>query len=146
MTEEINQQPEDNQPAETEAATGEAQAEVAEENTQSEAAATSANQTNAGDTPAAAETPAQKSTDATPTGPARKIQIGSRRQQGESDKPRGAKPHVGGKAPADAVVVPNKAAVPIPSVRDQLSQDLEDEIAAALRDPLSQVCCLVSHG
>ena len=31
MTEEINQQPEDNQPAETEAATGEAQAEVAEE-------------------------------------------------------------------------------------------------------------------
>lgn len=132
MTEEINQQPEDNQPAETEAATGEAQAEVAEENTQSEAAATSANQTNAGDTPAAAETPAQKSTDATPTGPARKIQIGSRRQQGESDEPRGAKPHVGGKAPADAVVVPNKGPVPIPSVRDQLSQDLEDEIAAAL--------------
>ena len=31
MTEEINQQPKDNQPAETEAATGEAQAEVAEE-------------------------------------------------------------------------------------------------------------------
>ena len=64
------------------------------------------------------------------TGP--KIQIGSRRKNSEDGKPKGAKPHVGGKAPAIPTPVPNKGPVPVPSVRDHLPQDLEDEIAAAL--------------
>ena len=33
------------------------------------------------------------------SGTGRKIQIGSRRNKEENDKPQGAKPHVGGKAP-----------------------------------------------
>lgn len=66
------------------------------------------------------------------SGTGRKIQIGSRRNKEENDKPKGAKPHVGGKAPPTSAPVPNKGPVPVPSVRDQLSQDLEDEIAAAL--------------
>lgn len=66
------------------------------------------------------------------SGSGRKIQIGSRRNKQETDKPQGAKPHVGGKVPSIPVAVPKKGPVPVPSVRDQLSQDLEDEIAAAL--------------
>lgn len=64
--------------------------------------------------------------------PGQKIQIGSRRKNAEGGKPRGAKPHVGGKAPAIPAAVSNKGPVPVPSVRDNLPQDLEDEIAAAL--------------
>lgn len=64
--------------------------------------------------------------------PGQKIQIGSRRKNTEGGKPRGAKPHVGGKAPAIPAAVSNKGPVPVPSVRDNLPQDLEDEIAAAL--------------
>ena len=64
--------------------------------------------------------------------PGQKIQIGSRRKNAEGGKPRGAKPHVGGKAPAIPAAVSKKGPVPVPSVRDNLPQDLEDEIAAAL--------------
>jgi len=110
MTDETNPQPEEDQPVETTAAT--------ESDTQENSS-----------TVVEADVAVPAASD---SGSGRKIQIGSRRNKPETDKPQGAKPHVGGKAPSMPVVVPNKGPVPVPSVRDQLPQDLEDEIAAAL--------------
>ena len=105
MIDETNPQPEEDQPVET---------------------------TTAAEADSSAEVEADVAAPASDTGSGRKIQIGSRRNKQETDKPQGAKPHVGGKIPSMPVAVPNKGPVPVPSVRDQLSQDLEDEIAAAL--------------
>ncbi len=112
MTDETNLQSEENQPLEVTAQEKTVAADAKPEMVASEAV------------PSAAEE----------SGAERKIQIGSRRNKEESDKPRGAKPHVGGKSPSAPVPVANKGPVPVPSVRDQLPQDLEDEIAAALGD------------
>ncbi len=127
MTDETNPQPESNENSEP--------TDAAEVN---QAAASESAQPVA-DQPVAAqpvtEAPSEPvATEGTESG--RKIQIGSRRNTPSKgdDVPRGAKPHVGGKFPSVPGPAPNKGPVPVPSVRDQLPQDLEAEIAAALGD------------
>ena len=110
MTDETKPQPEEDQPVETTAGSESDTQEIRAVAVEADVAA-----------PASSD-----------SGSGRKIQIGSRRNKQETDKPQGAKPHVGGKVPSIPVAVPKKGPVPVPSVRDQLSQDLEDEIAAAL--------------
>ena len=64
-----------------------------------------------------------------------KIQVGSRRKAESNSAPQGSKPHLDKKKPDTIVVAPiRQGPVPIPSVRDTLSEDLEAEIAAALGD------------
>jgi len=137
MTDETNQQPE---PGETVEATAPVEQSSEQPVEQQQDAATEVKATKAPDSvtdPSPSESSDMASDQPQST---RKIQIGSRRQKdqtGQKDqapKPHGSKPHVGGKAPAVQPPAPNKGPVPIPSVRDQLPQDLEQEIAAALGD------------
>ncbi|MEC7565737.1 MAG: S1 RNA-binding domain-containing protein [Planctomycetota bacterium] len=65
----------------------------------------------------------------------RKIQIGSRRTMEKKESPTGSKPHLANQQPPALPPTPVRTGpVPIPSVRDTLSEELEAEITAALGD------------